>query len=308
MVDNKRTTQEENEITNKEYSEEDKGKSEEVEENEVKNTSEVSKEEVKEERDESLDVGHLDFSKIQDTKLEDVYKSLVTYTYRLDRLDGGYSFTNNELLKFVLEKAGQEYQWKDLPSIPNDDIYGLVDVKLLSYDKVDSILKKYFGKNYKIDTKTDLNADNFWCIIDSYDENSNSFIVKQLIGGSEWGPSPLEQLRKVVDVYEQDNEIKIEEKAIYVTESYSDNCSIYKIYKDPSKKDLIAERKVTREDYRNIEDYYINTKFNNEEEFIQNFPVVITINDYLDKASTITSIFRQNDDGTYYFVSSVITP
>ena len=255
-------------------------------ENNDKNESEVNTYEEQKKEKEWIYIG-MDISKIQD-----VYTELYEAIYNQSYPHGGFSFTSESLISFIavhMDESDLEYIEDDSNKFPTG---------FLSDDKAHAILKKYFGENYRIDpnqigehgiTGVGQNGNpRKGHRIKLYDEERKGFIVEIIPFGMEYGPSAILELRKMTGVYERDNEIKVEEKAIYTDKCIPDDDNMcYSIYADPEKTNYIGQLSVPYEELKNY---------------------TISVEDYLEQASTITSIFRQSNDGSYYFASSIITP
>ena len=93
--------------------------------------------------------------------------------------------------------------------------------------------------------------------------------------------------RKIVSAKEKDDTIIVLEKAKYYEINSSDDSTVYNIYGDNTKKDYLGEVKTTKNQVSNV---------------------TISVDSYLDKASTITYTYKLNPEtNKYYFVSSVIS-
>lgn len=228
------------------------------------------------------------------SKVKDVYDVLEEYTYSFERKSGGLSFSSKELL----EIAVWNIKWADLKNVHEDSFSGN-KTGILSMDVVDKNLKKYFGNNYKLDTSifdgsNDIYDNNIyeWFEFPSYNAETKEISVLTKGGTDGYGttgqgPSPTFITRKVVDVSELNDELKVIEKAIYIkflNYSYSDHSSVYSICKF-SNNNCIDELEI------NDSEAHLYT---------------ISVDDYIDQASTITSLYHKAEDGSYYFVSSEI--
>ena len=212
------------------------------------------------------------------SKIEDIYTPLMTYTYTASRASGGYSFYNQELYSLALQSVKKE----DLTEL-NEDVY--MGTGYLKNDKIKSILNKYFGENYTLNPYGDLGG-SFLFHMKSYDKEKDSFVVAYGGDGTQ-GPDIRKILRKVMNVYEKENDIKVEEKVIYLSSMYGPSNNIYySIYKNPAKTIYITEKNYSLDGIENE---------------------VINVVDYLDKASTLTSIYRKDTNGEYHFIGSEIT-
>ena len=162
---------------------------------------------------------------------------------------------------------------------------GAVTKGFLSYEKAQAILEKYFGRNFIMYTNYDSGYPDINGVA-YFDKDKNAYVVNFGPTDHIWGPKPKIILRQVVEVLETNDEIKIIEKAIYVSSKEESENVTYEVYADPGEK-ISVER--ISDSYENISNY------------------TITVSDYLDKAATITSYYHKAEDGTYYFVSSEIT-
>lgn len=219
------------------------------------------------------------------SKVRDVYEKVSRFIYKKSRPDGGLSFgvdeyNNDEMISFLASCLSVS----DL-----DDTSSLFDGAItkgfLSYEKAQVILTKYFDKKFTIDTNYDRGTPNINGIA-YFDKDRNAYVVNFGPSGITTGPEPKTILRQVAEVLEANDEIKIIEKAIYVSSKGDSENVTYEVYADPGEK-ISIER--ISDSYENISNY------------------TITVSDYLDKAATITSYYHKAEDGTYYFVSSEIT-
>ena len=223
------------------------------------------------------------------SKVRDVYTPLEEYIYAKNLPNGGLSLTMEELMN-VLATVIQE---SDIVEV-SENIYGSGKGQL-SIEKANSILKKYFGNNYELDTEFTGNERNIlgggfgnlaYAAIGAYDTKTNSFPIYWGPSGMEYGPGWIDQrkLRKIDNILESQEEIKVIEKAIYV--EYLDflDCiggCIFDVYSNPQKTIQVGQLKEAEG---------------------KNY-----IEDFIDKSATITSYYHKAEDGTYYFVSSEIT-
>lgn len=218
------------------------------------------------------------------SKVEDVYEKVSQFIYKKNRPNGGLSFgvnehNQNEMISFLFSCLSVS----DLDDTTSIFDYGTKG--FLSYEKAQAILAKYFGKKIIIDTNYDSGLPNANGIA-YFDKDKNAYVVNFYPHGRISGPETKIILRQVVEALESSDEIKIIEKAIYVSSKYENGMENYEIYADPGEKNCIE-------------------KISDSAENISNY--TITVTDYLDKASTITSYYHKAEDGTYYFVSSEIT-
>ena len=225
------------------------------------------------------------------SKVKDVYNELQSYIYLSNRARGGLSFFEKELFSIAAKHINQD----DITvTVKNDDdhYYGTV-----SEDKVFSTLNYYFGDNYNIDKGLNYNpgncadinqfkglGDGFGIYIMCHQQEAKQFTVYRSSAGFTSGPSPKIINRKIIGVYEKDDYVKVEEKVIYY-DSF-EHKYFYSIYSNPSLSIYITQRVFDGNDIQNQ---------------------TISVDDYLDDAGTLTSIYKRRDDGTYYFVSSEIS-
>ncbi|MBQ6134911.1 MAG: hypothetical protein IJI60_01170 [Bacilli bacterium] len=218
------------------------------------------------------------------SKVEDVYEKVSQFIYKKNRPNGGLSFgvdehNQNEMISFLASCLSVS----DLDDTTSIFDYGTKG--FLSYEKAQAILAKYFGKKIIIDTNYDSGLPNANGIA-YFDKDKNAYVVNFYPHGRISGPETKIILRQVVEALESSDEIKIIEKAIYVSSKYENGMENYEIYADPGEKISIE-------------------RISDSTENISNY--TITVSDYLDKAATITSYYHKAEDGTYYFVSSEIT-
>ena len=151
------------------------------------------------------------------------------------------------------------------------------------------ITKKYYNKEKLNDlfVATNVNFDGSGMQIKSYDKDKDEYkVIFGGIGGTS-GPSPKITARKIISATKQeDGSIKVVEKAIYYTSTIFNDDMYFNIYSDPSNNYNIDGK------------HFKVSNVTNEK---------IDVNDYSDKASTITHIFKlDKETGDYYFASSVI--
>ena len=245
------------------------------EEKEQKN--EKQKETEKQEEWKSLGT---DISKVKD--LYDFY-TLGSFTYGKSLPNGGLSLSKKEILD-ILASSVQE---SDLTNITKQDSY--TGKGTLSYEKAEKILNKIFGKNFTMPTcnGNDCEFGGGCPYSISYQIESKSFGVSWGPCGNTSGPDTVSHklLRTVENVLEKKDEIKVIEKVIYVTHTDCDESRCYyNVYSNPQKTNSIGQLEILMNE----------SGKNHVEKFI-------------DKAGTITSLYRKAADGTYYFVSSEIT-
>ena len=254
---------------------------------------EESKEENKEEKPAKVEsewrsIG-TDISKVKAN-----YDLLQDYTYSSSRARGGLSFFDEELFEVALRQINEN----DLTDIEKD-ANSYVYYAKLSRDKVDSILKKTFGTNYNYDYSLNKNkgvdyknwnsyralGHGYLYSALTYEEDTKNFIVYYGGGDGTTGPSPKITKRKVSEVYEKDDMIKVVERVIYL-DSFSSSKDIhYSIYANPAQTIYLGYKRFEEEGIENKE---------------------INVDEYKE-AGVITSIFKKDENGNYIFVSSELS-
>ena len=216
------------------------------------------------------------------SKVKEIHDDLAPYTYRFNRSRGGKSFYSYELLSLAAKNIKEE----DLTDKQLDQNNYTYKAKI-SRDKVDATLNKYFGDNYQYDTKLSRNnslGGGILFSIISYDDETKQFGVYYHGTDGTSGPRPKIVNRKVQEVFEKDDMIKVIEKIIYVNGRSMNDSMYYEIYADPGHSMFITSKTFKIE---GIENQEINV-------------------DEFDAASVLTSIYKKGNDG-YYFVSSDIS-
>ncbi len=228
------------------------------------------------------------------SKVKDAYEVLQNYTYSSNRARGGLSFFDEELISIALTRVNEE----DFTDIEKDE-YSYVYYAKLSRDKVDSILKKIFGTNYSYDYSLNKNkgvdykkqatyrslGTGYLYTALTYEEESRNFIIYYAGGDGTTGPRPKITRRKVSEVFEKDDMIKVVERVIY-TDTYSYSKDIhYSVYANPSHTIYLDSKTFLEETIENEE---------------------INVDDYKE-AGVITSIFKKDETGNYIFISSELS-
>ena len=231
---------------------------------------------------------------LDDSRFKDIYDILKTYTYQKNRSDGYQSFNDQELMKIIIGDLKES----DFVKTSEKEIDGWNDYTIYTLDNsiVVNYLKKYFGDNVRIDGikvvnpgfsyRTNLNIDNnSGMSIIGFD--NEKYKIKWVGTGGTSGPAPKISERKIVSATLYNNEIVVKEKVIYLEYPQSNSEPIiYNVYSDSNKTNKIDTKE------------YTNDNINSG---------VITVEDYLDKASTITTTFAYDKvNDRYYFKSSVI--
>lgn len=233
------------------------------------------------------------------SKVEDVHGVVKIYTQEKSRLDGGKSFYSSELLQIALSKLSAEDIVKTDEKLEANALGYSPSIFTISKKTIENKIKPYFNDNYKIDYDALLKqslpyqipydistGEGSGMTLISHDDNNIKFTLSG-IGGST-GPQAKVDDRKIESVSENGDLIKVVEKKIYAIPSYvqkSDGQYIeYFIYSDPLKKIYIGNL--------SARDNEIGSK-------------TISVDDYKEYASTITSIYKKDKEtGKYYFLSS----
>lgn len=230
----------------------------------------------------------LDFD---DSRFIKIYNKLASYTYEMNRENGYNSFSDKDLATIAIK----DFKESDFTKTNEKDKDNNFTYYTFSGDSITKYLKKYFSSDVSINKNkledlfvaTNVNFDGSGMEIVSYDKDKDEYKVTFGGIGNTSGPSPKITARKITSATkEEDETIKVVEKAIYYTATTVNDDMYYNIYSDPANH------------------YYIDGKHfrvsnvTNEK---------IDIKDYLDKASTITHIFKYDkENDKYYFASSVI--
>ena len=163
-----------------------------------------------------------------------------------------------------------------------DPYYTLENSVVINY------LKKYFGNDVVVIGEKLRNPsfayNNGMEIVDYVD---GKYIVRfSGIGGGVGGPLPKITERKIISATIENNEIVVKEKAIYWGITSEQETITFDVYSDVKKKNKIDSKEYTEDNIANE---------------------IVTVEDYLDEASTITTKFAYDQDtNSYYFKSSVI--
>lgn len=231
---------------------------------------------------------------VNDVSFANTLEALSRYTYEQNR-EGYTSFTAQELLEIVAEDLTDsdfEYVGEEIIAGWNRKVYRL------SYQTLIEKLKQYFSSDIEFNPTDIVNGpgavllnvnfgDGSGMVISSYDSTAGIYQVYFGGVGGTSGPKPQISERIVTDAYSIDNKIYVTERAIYYTSiPSSDSFSLtYDIYGHPSKNDLID-----------------TLTFQVENISSQS----ISIDNYLDKAATISYVFSK-DNNKYVFSSSKIS-
>ena len=226
---------------------------------------------------------------LDDSRFLGVYEKLSSYTYIQNKENGYNSFKDTELGHI----AAKDLQETDFTKIGEVDQWGTFCYTLKG-DILVKYLQKYFENSVTLNkaafvnltTITDVNFNGNVMMVESYDSNSDEFKVRFGGMGGTTGPVPNIIKRKIVSAKEKGDIITIQEKAIYYDSTISDDKFYYSVYADPSMSELLDSKT------------YDGSTISNE---------TISVDNYMDKASTITQTYKLNEKtGNYYFVSSVI--
>ena len=226
---------------------------------------------------------------LDDSRFIGIYKKLQKYTYSMNRENGYKSFSDKDLATIAI-KSFKEADFEKTSEKDNGSTY-----YKFKGDTIVKHLKNYFKSDVTINKEklsdlfvaTNVNFDGSGMQIKSYDKDKDEYkVIFGGIGGTT-GPSPKITARKIISATKQeDGSIKVVEKAIYYTSTIFNDDMYFNIYSDPSNNYNIDGK------------HFKVSNVTNEK---------IDVNDYSDKASTITHIFKlDKETGDYYFASSVI--
>lgn len=230
----------------------------------------------------------LDFD---DSRFIKIYNKLASYTYKMNRENGYNSFSDKDLAVIAIK------DFKENDFTKTDEVNKEKNVNYYTFkgDTITKYLKKYFSSDVVIDKNkirdlfvaTNVNFDGSGMQIESYDKDKDEYKVTFGGIGGTTGPSPKITARKITSASkEEDGSIKVVEKAIYYTSTIFNDDMYFNIYSDPSNNYNIDGK------------HFKISNITNEK---------IDINDYIDKASTITYTFKlDKETDKYYFVSSAI--
>ena len=250
---------------------------------------ETNKKENKENKTVESTSGEAKEIDLDDSRFIGIYKKLQKYTYSMNRENGYKSFSDKDLATIAI-KSFKEADFEKTSEKDNGSTY-----YKFKGDTIIKHLKNYFKSDVTINKEklndlfvaTNVNFDGSGMQIKSYDKDKDEYRVTfGGIGGTS-GPSPKITARKIISATKQeDGSIKVVEKAIYYTSTTFNDDMYFNIYSDPSNNYSIDGK------------HFKVSNVTNEK---------IDVNDYSDKASTITHIFKlDKETGDYYFASSVI--
>ncbi len=241
---------------------------------------------------------------INDDRIKGIYNAIKDFSYKASRGAGINDFTNYELLS--LGVVNGDFKKEDLTNEKKDPSSGIISATL-KLDGVYNGLEKVFNQTKKLNfstidgfysspkVNTSLSNNSYSKIMspcgftfNQYNKESNSIDIS-IVGvcDSVTGPAPEMEETKIVSVQEKNDIIILKEKAIYISPlGGTDTEAYYQVYYDPLK---------TR--YLDAMNFNLDTISNEK----------ISVEKYLDKATTITYTFKKNNDtNKYYFVSSTI--
>lgn len=228
---------------------------------------------------------------LDDSRFIKIYNKLASYTYRMNRENGYNSFSDKDLATIAIK----DFKESDFTKTNEKDEKRNFIYYTYKGDTITKYLKKYFSSDVVIDKNrikdlsvaTNVSFEGSGMETISYDKDKDEYkVIFAGIGGTS-GPSPKITARKITSATkEDDGSIKVVEKAIYYTSNAFNDDMYYNIYSDPTNNYYIEGK------------HYKVDNVTNEK---------IDIEDYLDKASTITHIFKYDkENDKYYFASSVI--
>ncbi|MBO5414438.1 MAG: hypothetical protein J6A17_02295 [Bacilli bacterium] len=241
---------------------------------------------------------------LDDSRFYSLYTTLKGFTYDRSRGAGYKDFNSMELAYLAFGTA--EVSKDDFTIISVDNYNGVTKAsfdanivmkeikEIFNEDSIEidynSIKELYFlgiSRDYGLKF-SDNYVSGCGFAVDSYDKSSNKLVVNfntSGCGGTS-GPSAKINERKIISAKEKDDTIIVKEKAIYYQMNGYDNNIVYNIYGDNTKDDYLGDVKTTEEEVSNV---------------------IISVDSYIDKASTITHTYKLNPKtNKYYFVSSTI--
>lgn len=247
---------------------------------------EDKKKEKKEEKEEKLS--------LEDGKFINIYNELKSYTYNKNRENGYKGFSDVELSTIAIDKLVEG----DLTKTGEKDEWGR-PYYTFSSNKLVEYLKESFGKDVTFNFSSIVNKEHGYetkisfgegsgMSIISYDDSTKNYKVRFFGLGGTTPPKATVVERKITSAVLKGDTITVEEKAIYYKNDVdlTSNKSVYNIYSDSAMSNTI--------DTKN----YDLDKVDKE---------TISVESYMDKASTITSTYKlDKDSNKYYFVSSSV--
>ncbi len=233
---------------------------------------------------------------LNDERFINLYNELKDYTYEQNRISYE-SFTQDELAKIAFDSI----QFKETDFTKTNDIsdfgtnYYLIKASLFQ-DKISEI----FGENVKFEKEKaigtgikvveNVEPENTYMSIYSYNKDDDTYTVIFGASGVHLLPYIKFDLRKIVSATLSDDTITVKEKVIYVDYSVDENmsidCTIYNL------------------NHYEANSPYIDSKTYHRD---KDSGKVLSVDSYLDKAATITHIYKLNKTtGKYNFVKSTI--
>lgn len=233
---------------------------------------------------------------LDDERFINLYNELKDYTYEQNRITYE-SFSQDELAKIAFNSI----QFKESDFTKTNNIsslgtnYYLIKASLFQ-DKISEI----FGANVKFDKEKavrtglrfleNIEPENSYMSIYSYDKDSDTYTVTFGGSGRKLLPYIKFDLRKIVSATLSNDTITVKEKVIYVDYSVDENMNIYcQIY--------------------NLNTHEANSPYIDYKTYHRDkdYGKVLSVDSYLDKAATITHIYKLNKTtGKYNFVKSTI--
>lgn len=226
---------------------------------------------------------------LNDSRFINLYNILENYTYEQNRT-GYESFTKNEIAKIVVDNV--EYKASDFvkTDVANKYEYLSDEYYTINASLFENKALEIFGDNITFNKQNIVGSEVYVSVLNNYIRfeeyvvSNDTYIVGLFSSGALGYPHPILDLRKIESATLENNTITVKEKAIYVEKG--DDIYRYSIYGGPNKSN------------------YIDTKVFNESNINNE---TISVNSYLDKASTITHVYKLNSKtGKYYFEKSVI--
>ncbi len=231
---------------------------------------------------------------LEDERFFNIYNQIYPYISIRSIVNGYKDFRTYELgvigLKGVnpsdIIETSETTQWGDHYYTINADIF-LNNLKDCFGSEVKVDLNAFAEEHVSVQ-KTGVVANSSGMIVDFYDENSNLFKVRFSGIGGMSGPDAQKITRKIVKANIKGDTITVEEKIIYVDGGgiSTPDPIVIKIYGDPDRSRLLDTKEYTKDTIASQ---------------------VITVDDYIDQATTITHIYKlDKETGKFYFASSTL--
>lgn len=226
---------------------------------------------------------------LSDIRFYDVYSRLRMYTKDENRT-GYKSFSSLELFAIGIT----DLDYSDFSATGERDNYNNPLYSFKAKTLVEKLVK-YFGNDVELNKNdlvnqgamTNVNFGGNYLKITAYDASNDMYTGYFAGAGFEGGMGPNVIDRKLVKAELKNDVITVEEKAMYYTsESENENTIVVNVYSDVRK----------------------TNKIDSISYDIQNaWEKTLSVDSYLDKSSTITSVYKFNEKtGGFYFVSSII--